>query len=221
MTDDISGPSWTTTCPGLVQIFGALAFPDESQAQFPGWTAQWRDRQVKALPMRGQMAATSLYLRITSIIGVGEDDRRLTFVPSNATPASQYNNNIQETLYGLRRVTLNLEAQMSDVADGSDAISMLERIRSRMRRRHVIDAMLALDVAQVRIEAARALPKKAEQHIQSRAQMDVILTMLSSDTDPVPTGWIATLSISSKIQDTSGATLPVPPNFNDLIVNLP
>jgi hypothetical protein len=218
----MSGIGWSEVNPGLIRIFGALALPSSSEPQKPNWSAEWKDRPLAATPDKGPMKGTSLFMRTTSVIGIGDDDRRLEFIPANATPATQFNNSYQETLYGLRRVTLNLEAQMSEISDGLEALPMLERIRTRLRRRHVIDDLEALNVALVRCMASQILPtSKDGQRVKSRAQMDVILTMVSSDTDPVPTGWIAQLVISSAIQNTDGTVLPVPPNVTNRIINLP
>jgi hypothetical protein len=217
----VSGPSWSTVSPGLISIFTALALPDPAVPQVPAWLAEWRDRARKATPTSGPLKGVTLTLKITSVIGIGDDDRRLIDVPTDAVPATAFNGELQETIYGLRRVTLNLQANMSEVSDGSWAVGLLESIRTRLRRQRVIDQLLALNVGIIRILAAQDLSFRQTQHTQSRASMDVLLTMVASDTDPVPTGWIQTLDISSRIQDVSGATLPVPPNFDHFRVTKP
>jgi hypothetical protein len=219
----MSGPTWTTISPGLIQIFTELALPDPANPQAPAWLAEWRDRARKAAPTGGPLKGLTLTLKITSVIGIGDDDRRFTYVAPAVPPAlpTPWDDSLQEDIYGLRRVTLNLQANMSEVSDGSWAVGLLESIRTRLRRQRIIDALLALNVGIIRSLAAQDISSRAQQHTQSRASMDLLLTMVASDSDPVPTGWIQKLDISSLIQDVSGATLPVPPNFNHLRVTAP
>lgn len=205
----MSGPAWSTVNPGLISIFGALASPDEGTVVGQNWSAEWKDRKVTAVATSGILKGVKLYLKITSVVGIGDDDRRLVDAGSGV---------LQETIYGLRRVTLNLQTTCTEVSDASWALSILERIRSRMRRRSVIDAMLALDIGQVRTLQVIDLSKTQDQKVQSRASMDVILTMLSSDQDPVPTGWFNTIEFTSHIFDVNGVELPVPPNVLNKII---
>lgn len=205
----MSGPDWSTVNPQLVSIFGALASPDEGTVPGQNWTPEWKDRKVTAAPSSGILKGVKLYLKITSVIGIGDDDRRMVDNGSGV---------LQETLYGLRRVTLNLQTTCLEVSDASWAISILERIRTRLRRRRIIDQLLALNVGIVRIMQAIDLSKSQDQKVQSRASMDVILTMTSSDSDPVPTGWFNTIEFTSHISDVSGVELPVPPNVVNKII---
>jgi len=114
-------------------------------------------------------------------------------------------------------VTLRLEVNSSEVDDSQWALSILERIRTRLRRRRVIRSLLDLNVGIISILAAIDISAKASQRVQSRAVMDLLLTMVSSDEDPVTVGWIAGVEITSKLQDVDGQLLPTPPNYTDTI----
>lgn len=206
----MSGPTWTDVNPALISIFGAIASPDEGTVPGQNWSAEWRDRKVTAVATSGIFKGVKLYLKITSVAGVGDDDRRLDFTSG-----------IQETVYGLRRVTLNLQVTTQDSSDVSWGLAILERVRSRMRRRSVIDQLLALNIAIARIGTTTDISRKQDAHIQSRGNLDIVLTMVSSDADPVPTGWIAILEFSSAIQDVDGTTLPVPPNVTNVVITPP
>lgn len=205
----MSGPGWATVNPGLVQIFTALAYADEGTVPALSWKGEWKDRAVTATPVTGTMKGVKLYLKTTSVVGIGDDDRRLVDVGGGV---------LQENIYGLRRVTLNLQTTCTEVSDASWALSILERIRSRLRRRRVIDSLLALDVGIVRIMQAIDLSKTQDQKVQSRASMDVILTVLSSDQDPIPTGWFNTIEFTSHISDVNGVELSAPPNVVNKII---
>jgi hypothetical protein len=205
----MSGPTWTEVRPGLVRIFGELAHRDEQSVQPGGWKPEWRDQSVKATANSGQLSSVKLYLKVTSCVRIGTDDVRYT----QATPASD----LQETIFGLRRVTLRLEVHASQVSDQQWSLSILERIGTRLARRRVIDALLALNVGIIDIGASTDISAKKDQHVQSRAIMDLKLTMVATDRDPIPTGWVQSVVITSELQDTDGTLLPTPPNYTDTI----
>lgn len=205
----MSGPNWTEVRPGLVEIFTALA-QAPSGTQPLGWLAEWRDMQRKATPNSGPLKGVTLTMKITAVVGIGSDD---DVRYEQATPTSD----LQETIYGLRRVTLRLETNASEVSDAQWALSILERIRTRLRRRRIVRELLQLNVGIISILAATDISSKSTQHTQSRAVMDLLLTMVASDRDPIPTGWIAGVTITSKLEDVDGQLLPTPPNSTDTI----
>lgn len=217
----MSGPTWSTVNPGLIAVFTALALPDPAVPQIPTWLAEWRDRKRNATATGGPLKGVTLTLKITSVIGTGDDDRRVEYIAPAVSPnlPTPYDNQLQETIYGLRRVTLNLQADMSEVSDGFWAVGLLESIRTRLRRRSVIDQLLDLNVGIIRILAAQDISTRRQQHTQSRASMDLLLTMVASDMDPVPTGWVQSVEITSLLEDVSGTLLPVPPNYTELITS--
>jgi len=206
----MSGIPWRDVNPWLVRILSALALPSSSDPQGPKWAAEWKDRPLAATPDRGPMKGVTLTMKITTVIGIGSDDD-VRYEQDSPTSG------LRETSYGLRRVTLRLEVNSSEVDDSQWALSILERIRTRLRRRRVIRSLLDLNVGIISILAAIDISAKASQRVQSRAVMDLLLTMVSSDEDPVTVGWIAGVEITSKLQDVDGQLLPTPPNYTDTI----
>lgn len=205
----MSGPTWTEARPGLVSLFTDLARSDEGSVQPGNWRPEWQDEPVTATAVDGQLKGVKLYLKITSCVGIGTDDTRYT----QATPTSD----LQETIFGLRRVTLRLETHVSRTSDSQWALSILEQIRTRLARRKVIATLNALNIGIISIGATNDISAKKDQHVQSRAVMDLTLTMVATDSDPIPTGWIQSVVIVSQIQDTSGVLLPTPPNYTQTI----
>jgi hypothetical protein len=202
-----SGPNWSDIRPGLVELFTELA-QNPAGAQAPRWSAEWNDSgDRKASPVTGPLRGITLTLRITTVAGVGRDEIRYE-------DAGQ---DLQETIYGLRRVTLNLQCEATHIDDSQWALSVLERIRTRMARRRVFRALCALNVGVIEILPARDVSAKSRQHTLSQASMDLLLTMVASDRDPVVTGVIASVVITSKLEDVDGQLLPTPPNYTDTI----
>lgn len=197
---------WTTINPVLISLFTALAQPNEA-VPVTNWSAEWQDRATKATNTTFRQM---LYLRVTSVVAIAEDDRRLEYITDPADPFYQQ---LKETIFGLRRVTLNVRCDVADNSDGVSATATLERIRTRLSRRRSIDTLLGVNVGIVGAETVRDISKTSDLRVRSIGSMDVVLTMTANDTDPVPTGWVETVIIQSGIQDTSGTTLPTPPNF--------
>jgi hypothetical protein len=208
----MSGPTWTDIRPGLVELFGALALRDEESLQPGCWKPEWRDEPVTATAVTGQLKGVKLYLKITSCVMIGSDEIR--WEQAEATPQNPYPV-LQETVYGLRRVTLRVEAQCNQVNDNQWALSILERINTRLSRTRSYNALIALNVGIIDIGAATDISAKKDQHVQSRAFMDLKLTIVSTDRDPIPTGWVQSVEITGTIADADftvvdGETVPVP-----------
>ena len=193
MTTD-SGPGWSEIRPALVELFTELAqSPRGSQA--PEWNAEWQDQSRKMAPNSGPLHGVTLTMRITTIVGLGEDDNRY----------EESGQDLQETIYGLRKVTLNLQCESSQPSDNQWALSVLERIRTRMSRGRVVDRLHDLNVGVIEILAGRDVSGKARQHTLSRASMDMLLTLVASDEDPVTTGVITSVVIEGTLTNADQA----------------
>ncbi|HYQ47158.1 MAG TPA: hypothetical protein VER11_34545 [Polyangiaceae bacterium] len=202
-----SGPCWSEIRPGLIELFTELA-QNPRGIQAPEWKAEWQDGPRKAATNSGLLHGVTLTLRITTIVGVGSGDE---------IRYEEAGQDLQETIYGLRKVTLNLQCESSQPSDAQWPMSILERIRTRMSRGRVTDRLLDLNVGVIDILAARDISSKARAHTLSRANMDVLLTMVASDRDPVVTGVLAKVEITSLLEDTDGAVMPQPPNFTTTV----
>lgn len=202
-----SGPCWSEIRPGLVELFTELA-QNPNGVQAPKWSAEWQDTgDRKAAPVTGPLRGVTLTMRITTVAGIGRDEIRYEAAGQD----------LQETIYGLRRVTLNLQCEAAHIDDSQWAVSVLERIRTRMARRRVFRRLCELNVGVIEILPARDISSRSRQHTLSRGSMDLLLTMVASDRDPVITGVITTVIITSKLQDVDGQLLPTPPNYTDTI----
>lgn len=204
----MSGPCWSEIRPGLVALFTELA-QNPVGLQAPEWSAEWQDGPRKAAPVTGPLKGVTLTMRITTIAAFGSGDESRYEATDNGE--------LQETIYGLRRVTLNLQCETTHIDDSQWAMAVLERIRTRMSRRRVFSQLTALNVGLIDILPARDVSVKSRQHTLSKASMDVILTLVASDQDPVTTGVIEKVEIQSLIHDTDGELLPVPPNYTENI----
>lgn len=215
MTGD-SGPCWSEIRPGLVELFTELAQSPKGY-QAPQWKAEWRDSgDRKATPVTGPIKGVTLTLRITTIAGVGDDDARL----------EDAGDDLQESIYGLRKVTLNLQCEAAHIDDSQWALSLLERIRTRMSRTRVVERLLDLNVGVIEILPARDVSAKSRQHTLSKANMDLLLTMVASDSDPVTTGvitevWITTVELKDVADDEDGnpVLLTSPPDVPTIITS--
>lgn len=198
-----SGPCWSEIRPGLVALFTELAQSPRG-IQAPEWNAEWQDGPRKAVPVSGPLRGVTLTMRITTIAGIGWDETRYESAPDG---------NLQEIIYGLRKVTLNLQTEATHVDDNQWALSILERINTRLSRSRSFDALIALNIGLTDILPARDISSRSRQHTLSRGSMDLILCMVASDRDPIPTGVLAKVEITSLIEDTDGVVMPQPPNF--------
>ncbi|MBA3833611.1 MAG: hypothetical protein H0X34_17310 [Chthoniobacterales bacterium] len=66
---------WSTVNPVLIDLFTALALPVDVPAM--GWSAEWKERNIAATNVSHRQM---LYLKVTTVVGIGEDDRRLVYV---------------------------------------------------------------------------------------------------------------------------------------------
>jgi len=211
-----SGPYWSEIRPGLIELFTELA-QNPRGIQAPEWKAEWQDSPRKAAPNSGPLHGVTLTLRITTIVGVGAGDE---------IRYEEAGQDLQETIYGLRKVTLSLLCESSQPSDAQWPMSILERIRTRMSRGRVIDRLTELNVGVVDILPARDISSKARQHTQSRANMDMLLTLVASDEDPVTTGviaevWITTVELKDVADDEDGnpVLLTSPPDVPTIITS--
>lgn len=174
---------WSAISPVLVHVFTSIAV-DQRPAPSPAWTAEWSDRHRDYIHPEQELA---LYLKVTSCVTIGEDEDRV-------------DDDGYVTQTGLRRFVLNLQAEVSEDQDNKSAIQTLERIRTRLRRQSVIDALLGVDVALVEVGTTQNVSATFDKRVWSIGNLDVTFCAAVNDTDPVPVGWIERVVLSSNIQ---------------------
>lgn len=174
---------WSAICPVLVQVFTSIA-ADQLAAPAPSWKAEWSDRHRDYVHPGQELA---LYLKVTSCVTIGEDEDR-------------YDDDGNVTQTGLRRFVLNVQAEVTEDADSKSAIQTLERIRTRLRRQSVLDALLDVDVALVEVGTTQNVSSTFDKRVWSIGNLDVTFCAAVNDTDPVPVGWIERVVLSSNVQ---------------------
>lgn len=200
--------NWSAICPVLIALFTELAL-DQVEAdpidpqKFPRWSAEWSEQH------RGMMAPgvrQALYLKVTSVVPVGEDETRYSAGPLDDDGAPT----LLSTVTGLRRFVLQVQSVVTErnIADGLWCMQTLERIRTRLSRRSSIERLLAVDVALVRTEQSVKTARPKGQHQQSVGVMDVVLTAAVNDADPVPVGWIQGIELTMDVRNPAAGDDP-------------
>lgn len=110
---------------------------------------------------------------------------------------------------------MNVQSEVAEDEDEQWAMQTLERIRTRLRRRSVLDALLAVDVALIEVGTAQNVSTGFDGRVWSIGNLDVTFCAAVNDTDPIPTGWIERVVLSSRVRDAGGNVLPPPSNFTN------
>lgn len=201
---------WSTICPALINLFTTLALPDGTDPP-DGWSAKWKERN-HANDFHHPEVKYSLYLKVTNVSGVGEDERRYAMAPLDPED-EESEEDLFETIYGNRRFTLQVQAHVLEHEDDIWAMQVLEQIRTRLARSSSHNALLAVNVA---LREVRPAVKATVTHDKRRVSVGVLDVMLGarvSDTDPIPVGWIEHLNLESKFNSGDPESpLPSPPN---------
>lgn len=184
---------WTTIKPVLLDVFREAAIDATRSAD--RFKAEWRDQPATFVDPSQRLA---LRLRITSVVGIGQDDTRT---------GEDDGGNVIETQTGQRKFTLQVQAITPEQTDDGWALNAIERIRTRIRSRRVIDRLLELDVDVMGCGTALPIPFKDGGRVFSSGTMDVFFGCTASEDDSVPVSWIQYLVMSSHVKDTDGTLL--------------
>jgi hypothetical protein len=201
---------WSTAAPVIKQLLADLAAdPAKVTPDSVPFTAEWQEGQRS---FTHDVQKISLLLKVTTVSIVGEDELRRVFTESPAQFVS--------TVWGLRRVTLQVQAQMTERTDGDFAMVPLMRIMTGLRRDASVAALQAVDV-DIDIGKAVKANFKDSGRVVSAANLDLFLFMLVSDQDPVESGWIETIELTSHVQNTPGVDIPLPLQMDHEILPSP
>jgi hypothetical protein len=139
-------------------------------------------------------------LDLRGLTGVGVDETQYTYTPGS--PGS-----LDTTQTGCRQVTLIVRAEMYRRADEAD--ELLDKIRTRLRRRSSLATLLGLNLAIATIGPTISIPTRYDNRVISCSLMEVVLNGvaiddISTDTDPAGEGetWIATVDTTNNIPGT-------------------
>lgn len=201
---------WSEINPALIALFTELAVdqvktvaepggkPYHDALQTPEWSAQWRERPGASEFIHPQQAL-ALFLKVTSCVGVGGDEFRYeeqTIDVADGEPVTD----LVETICGLRRFVLQVQAWSLEETDAQSAMNTLERLRTRLNRQSSYDRMLAVNVDITDCGPTANMTATYEKRRWSIASMDVTFTAAINDVDPVPVGWIERIVLSSDIE---------------------
>lgn len=204
--------NWGEINPVIIAVFTRLALEDEAVPP-DGWSAQWTERSRK---FTQPDVGGDLYLKVTSCQSSGDDELRREMRPINPDDEDSPED-LFETLCGIRRFTLQVQARIHEHTDEHWAIQTLEQIATRLGRPREMRALLDVGVVVVDTRDAVKATVTIDGRRVSVGNMDVIMTAVSNDFDPVPIGWCEHISMTSnmKVGDTR---LPDPLNVTDEVI---
>lgn len=203
--------AWSTINPVLISLLTDIAV-DQVQtldppdiAREPLWSAEWDGRKKTFVHPKIKQ---SLFLEVTSCVGVGEDETRYEFDDDPDVNA------LAVTQTGNRRFVLQVRSEVFENTDSLWCMETLERIRTRLYRPSSIEALLDVEVALIRIEKSVKVPAQQDQRALSAGVMDIVFAAAVNDVDPVPVGWIERIQLTSDFKD-GAESLESPPNVTD------
>lgn len=214
------GVDWAAIRPVLIEVvtrcavdqIKAPASPPEEPLPFfdlnhPEFSADWRERRQPAIQTNQEVQVD---LKITTVSTVGNDDWRYTMQEvEGSDPPTQ---DLFQSIEGLRRVVCQIKATTMQEEDSFWAVGVLERVRTRLDWNSSRQALLAVGVDYTDCLAVNDTTFTDDGRRVSAATLDVVFTMVSNDTDPIPIGWIERIIHTSHIKDPGGTELPRPPN---------
>ena len=214
---------WATIRPRIVEVFTELAFdqvmepadpPTHTNPYFddnaPEVKVVWKERRDDAFTAPTQEAQVSL--KVTAVVGHGEDEWR--YIMQDVPGSSPVRQDLFESIVGLRRITLQVRAEVQEETDSRWAFQTIERIRTRLGWTRIINKMIDVNVDITDYLDAVDKTYTADGRRVSCAILTVILTAAINDTDPVPTGFIAQILLSTHVKE-GNADVSSPPNVTD------
>lgn len=140
--------------------------------------------------------------------GVGVDDSVWENVDSTGEPTSvpEDVDAVRETVQGIRERTIQVGVWSPRQTLSQSASAYLELLRTRLRWRSSLDALRAMGVGLIRIEATQPIDPTQDDHEISEAVMDVRITHAVASSDAsIP--FIETVHITGKLQSAAGVEL--------------
>jgi hypothetical protein len=213
---------WPTVLDTILQVFTQIAtdqitLPSGKQDPIlaPAWTAEWKGR-AGSYTHPGQ--GFSLFLKVTDIQPLGWDEKNFPTLDTGLAvgdPATDEFNTYQQNS-GMRQMNLQVQVESTEDLDDLFAVKVLDRIQTCLGWDSVIDQFLAInvDITDYRVRPIRDVKVAFDNRFLSAASMDVTLTACIISTDPSPTGYVATIVMTSHAQ-INGVDVPVPLNVLD------
>jgi hypothetical protein len=195
--------NWVAINPVLISVFTDIA--RDKTKNFVAFTAEWKEGPRSFVhPEQG----FSLLLKVTNVSAFSIEDEVLRDVVLGE---------LVETIVGQRKFVLQLQVIFPEHTDERWAFAVTERIRTRLRRSRIIDALYAVNVSIVSIGNSIKVSFLDRGRVVSAATMDITCATVAIDTDDQSGGWIDYVVLDSHYQETAGVDLPNPAlNYTDL-----
>lgn len=191
---------WTEIAPVLIQVFSEIAA--DANVVGPAFRAEWKEGQRSATNT-GQRF--SLLLKVTSVVGLGNDETREEYIPGSPDPNTGY---VQQTQVGQRKFTLQAQVIVPEHTDSFWAMAVTERMRTRLYRPRTREQLIDANVSIIDMLQAVKVTFKDGGRMVSAASMDFIFGTSVNDDDDVPLGWFDRIELNSHISDTDGLQVP-------------
>lgn len=199
---------WSTIKPVLIAAFTRCAIMKQITSpggvheplKTPAFEAEWKERARKAI---NPLYNFALYIQITSCVGVGGDD--LSYAEQDtgiaAGEAASNVTDVFETLSGLRRFVLQVQAHSLENTDALDGHTIIERIRTRLDGSGPRAMLLDANIDFTDVGASRDMTMTKDGKRWSVVSCDFTFTAAINETDPIPVGWIEQVIMTSHEQN--------------------
>lgn len=148
-------------------------------------TVEWLEQKR---PFTNPATGAIALLSFGPTIGVGRDEIRSEYDGDN--DGAEFT----DTAVGVRRLPWRIRVDSYEQQDDLTAWTYLENARLRLRWPSVVDALIAANVALVETRDVQDLQVPEDEHVVSRASLDIILAGMFSETDPVANTYIASIT---------------------------
>jgi hypothetical protein len=172
-----------------------------------GLRTVWREEERPFTKSLRDKAIAMLHIVSTRSRGV-DDIRGVDNL--DAAPAS----NIDTTLCGMREFTLSVQVESFSQKPNDAARCFLEEARTRLRLPSVLGKLQSNGLALIETMPTVLLDRIVDDHMISRANMDVRFSVAENQVDE-PIQSIESTLVSSSLKAPDGTLLPTPPNLLD------
>jgi hypothetical protein len=117
------------------------------------------------------------------------------------------------TISGARRFTFTVRFETQDGSDSGIAVTYADRLRARIRRRSIADALRAAEVSVATIQDTQTIDGvKSQSRVLSVAVVDLIMNGVENDVDTTEGAgdWVKQASMTGTLTNADGTKTTVP-----------
>lgn len=183
----------------------------------PKWNAEWVGRSVSYIHPQQRQA---LYLRVTSSGPIGWDDVAWELLDTGTVAGGDPSGveDVFQTVRGLRRIIVNVQAWVAEDTDDLSAFHTLERVRTMLDMESTRSRFLEVELDFTDSSEVRDISKTIDKRMWSIASLDLTFHVATTATDPTPTGYIERVIVTSH-ENTAG--VDVDPDLRMVEEHLP